>query len=118
LASEVIQTFKNVFANYQALTILVTIALAFIGLVAKYVNDLRLAKRKERLELASLRLNKFYGPLYVSTKAGIMAFDALHKRLGRSHIFEDRFHPDDEAFREWKIWLVNVFMPSTIFVRI
>jgi hypothetical protein len=93
----------------------VTIALGFIGLAGTYLYNLRLARRKDRLELINLQLNQFYGPLYVSTVVGAIAFDALRRKLRRELIFANRFQPDPEGLREWKIWLPNVFLPLNEF---
>jgi hypothetical protein len=101
--------------NLQLVSILVTIALGLIGLSGTYLYNLRLARRKDRLELINLQLKQFYGPLYVSTQVGAMAAAALQLKLGRKEIFPNRSRPDDEALREWKIWLPNVFMPLNEF---
>lgn len=101
--------------NVQWAAILATILLAVIGLVAKYFYDLRLAKRKDRLDLVNRQLNDFYGPLYISTKASVRAIDALKNRLGQSAIFVDRNHPTERELEEWKIWLPSVLMPFNEF---
>ena len=44
------------------------------------------------------------------TQVSSIAIQALRIRLGRNQI-PDRLQPDAEAFREWKIWSTNVFMP-------
>jgi hypothetical protein len=93
------------------ISILVTIALSLIGLAATYANSIRLDKRRERLALVDQRLNEFYGPLYVSTIAGAMAFDALQQKLGSRPIYRDREKNSPEVFNEWRIWLAHVFMP-------
>ncbi len=97
--------------NLALISLLVTIALAIVGFIVTYLNSLRLEKRKERLALVDLRLNEFYGPLYVATRAGAIVFAALRKKLSRDEVFPNRREPDPKAFSEWKIWLVNVFMP-------
>jgi hypothetical protein len=48
----------------------------------------------------------------VATRAGAIVFAALRKKLRREEgVLFNRRDPDPEAFSEWKIWLVNVFMP-------
>jgi hypothetical protein len=101
--------------SLQLLSILVTIAIALAGFGVTYLNQLRLARRREYLDLVNLRLNEFYGPLYVSSNASAIAFDALRRKLGRDHVFADRSHPDEPALREWKIWLTEVLMPLNEF---
>jgi hypothetical protein len=44
-------------------TVIVTVAPAFAGCLATYLNGLRLAQRQARLARVSLRLRQFYGPL-------------------------------------------------------
>jgi hypothetical protein len=101
--------------NIQALSIAVTVVLAFVGLVGKYVYDLRLARRKDALELVNRRLNEFYGPLYVSSKAGRVAISALCSRLGQEHVFVNRSAPAEYELNEWKIWLPAVLTPINEF---
>src|SRR6185295_15457228 len=101
--------------SLQLLSILVTIALALIGLMVTYIIQLRLARRKEYLDLVNLRLNEFYGPLYVSSEASVIAFDALRLKLGRDYVFLNRSRPDEREFSEWKIWLPQVLMPLNDF---
>lgn len=48
----------------------------------------------------------------MATRAGAIVFAALRKKLRREEgVLFNRRDPDPEAFSEWKIWLVNVFMP-------
>jgi hypothetical protein len=46
------------------ITISVTILLAFSGYIAKYLNDLRVAQRKDRLERVNQQMRDLYGPLF------------------------------------------------------
>ena len=93
--------------------VVVTVALAFIGYLATYLNNLRLARRRERLELVNAQLNELYGPLYVLTYTGKVAFDALcYKRIrkGERHVDEDAPRtPEDVS--EWRVWVECVFVP-------
>ena len=70
-------------------SIIVTVALAFIGYFATYFNNLRIAQRKDRLDLVNRQLYDFYGPLYVSAKVGQIAFQAflLKNNLPQNFIF-------------------------------
>ncbi len=100
-------------AGSSLLPLAVTIGLAFAGYVAAYLNNLRLSRRKERLNLVSARLNELYGPLYVLTHAGKAAFDALCLKRERSG---ERFVDSDaprsaEDKSEWRIWVETVFLP-------
>jgi len=44
-------------------TLLVTVTLALIGFLVKYINDLAIARRKDKLERVNLQLKNLYGPL-------------------------------------------------------
>ena len=100
--------------NIEITSLVITVILAFIGYLITYWNNLRLSKRKERLDLINKRLNEFYGPLYISSQAGKIAYKALLMKLNRESIFEvtdTNPPPDDEVLAEWRIWLQDVFMP-------
>lgn len=98
----------------EAISLIVTVALAFLGYLVTYLNNLRLTKRKERLELINKRINEFYGPLYIASKAGKIAYKALLLKLGKNEVFgvlgKDP-PPDEKDLAEWRVWLKNVFMP-------
>ncbi len=70
-----------------------TIMLALIGYAVTYFNNLRLARRKERLELVNNQINDFYGPLFIASEAGDIAFTALQKKLGGKYVFANRDVP-------------------------
>jgi hypothetical protein len=94
----------------------VTVALAFVGYLATYVNNVALARRRERLELVSKQLNEFYGPLYLSSKASAIAYQALKKKLGI--VAKDGFAPDASGdtptMKEWRLWVTEVLMPMNL----
>lgn len=99
----------------ELLPIIVTIGVAFIGYIATYLNDLRLSKRKERLELIEKRINEFYGPLYISNMAGKTAYLTLLKKLGKKQVFDETDPPDEKQLKEWRIWSETVFKPLNNF---
>jgi hypothetical protein len=99
------------------LAIVASIVLGVVSLFGKYAYDLRLARRKDALELVNRRLNEFYGPLYVSSRAGRLAFDALKQRLGQDCVFKDRAVPTKGELEEWKVWLPSVLMPINEFME-
>lgn len=101
--------------NLQTVSIIVTILLAAVGLVGKYAYDLRLARRKDTLELVNKQLNEFYGPLFVATQAGAIAAEALRKKLGQKAVFVNRQLPTAAELAEWRVWLPNVLMPINDF---
>lgn len=97
------------------IALVVTIALAFIGYVAAYLNGLRLAQRGERLTRINRQLSDFYGPLFALTEANSRAFAAFAQRNvrpdGRSP-FDHEDPPTEEELAEWRLWVTTVFLPN------
>jgi hypothetical protein len=94
-------------------SLIVTIALAFLGYGAAHLNDLLAARRRERLDLVTRRLNDFYGPLYVAAKSSEIAFKAFMLKVGatRHSVFDPKAPHDSPVMREWRIWVREVLMP-------
>ncbi|MFI6896695.1 hypothetical protein ACIBM4_21550 [Streptomyces sp. NPDC050256] len=97
------------------ITVVVTIALAFTGYAATYLNGLRLAQRQERLARLNRQLSDFYGPLFSLTEANSRIFGAFMERNarpdGRSP-FVHAIPPSDEELAEWRLWVTTVFLPN------
>jgi hypothetical protein len=93
------------------IALIVTVTLALIGYLATYLNNVLVARRRERLDLVNKQISTFYGPLYVVATVGATAYNALITKLGR----ENDPHLDqplsDSEFREWRLWVMYVFMP-------
>jgi hypothetical protein len=86
---------------------ILTIILAFIGYLATFLSARMLARRKDELELVNKRLNEFYGPLYVASQAGNIAYQSLLKKQGKTQC-----HPiTDEEMKDWILWMTTIFMP-------
>ena len=66
-----------------------------------------LARRKDKLELVNRRLNEFYGPLYVASQAGNIAYRSLLKKQGKTQSFPIL----DSEMKEWMLWMTTIFMP-------
>ena len=73
----------------QIVSLVITVILALTGYIATYANNLRLARRKERLDLINKRIDEFYGPLYVASQAGYIAWRALLDKYKREGLFFD-----------------------------
>jgi hypothetical protein len=103
--------------NIDTVTLIITVLLAFAGYVITYLNSLRLAKRKERLDLINKRINEFYGPLYVASRAGEIAYKTLLFKVDKERVFGrgDNLPPDEKTLTEWRIWLQKVFTPLNEF---
>ena len=93
--------------------LIVTIALALLGYFATYLNNLRLAKRADKLKFVTAQIDELYGPLYVITQTGQILFQALlFKGIKKNRLTESEDSPDsaDEA-SDWRIWVQEVFQP-------
>jgi hypothetical protein len=86
---------------------ILTIVLAFAGYLVTFLSARVLALRKDKLDLVNKRLNEFYGPLYVASEAGNIAYRSLLKKQGKEQSFPIR----DEEMKEWKLWMTTIFMP-------
>ena len=84
-----------------------TIVLAFIGYLATFTSARMLARRRDKLDLVNKRLNEFYGPLYVASQAGNIAYRTLLNKQGKTQC-----HPIlDDEMKEWVLWMKTIFMP-------
>jgi hypothetical protein len=84
-----------------------TVLLAFIGYLATFLSARMLARRKDKLELVNRRLNEFYGPLYVASQAGNIAYRSLLTKQGKTQSFPIL----DSEMKEWVLWMTTIFMP-------
>lgn len=84
-----------------------TLILAFIGYLVTFWITHVMARRADHLRLVDQRLNQFYGPLYVATVAGNIAYQSLLKKQGKAHCHPIR----DEDLKEWALWMTTIFMP-------
>src|SRR5579863_2057191 len=94
-------------SNSMQSATLLTILLAFVGYLVTFWITRLMARRSDRLRLVDLRLNEFYGPLYVATIAGNTAYQTLLKRQGKTQCHSIR----DEDLKEWTLWMTTIFMP-------
>jgi hypothetical protein len=100
--------------NIQIITLIGTIIAAFVGAMATYINSRINARKRDQLDLVNKRLNEFYGPLFVATQAGRIAYESLLKKLGNEsgfHFDEEDKVPSQKEIDEWYIWVKSVFMP-------
>jgi hypothetical protein len=86
---------------------MLTIVLAFAGYLVTFLSTRMLARRQDKLRLVNQRLNEFYGPLYVASKAGHIAYRSLLTRQGKT-----QSEPIlDSEMKEWVLWMTTIFMP-------
>ncbi len=65
-------------------TATLTIIFAFAGYLVTFLSTRMLARRQDKLRLVNMRLNEFYGPLYVASQAGNIAYNSLLNRQGKN----------------------------------
>ena len=84
-----------------------TIILAFAGYLVTFLITRMMARRADRLRLVNERLNDFYGPLYIASQAGNIAYRSLLSRQGKM-----QSEPIlDTEMKEWILWMTTIFMP-------
>ena len=107
------------------ITISVTLLVAFSGYLAKYLNDLRIAQRKDRLERVNQQLRDLYGPLFSLIKAATITWEGFREKYCSRDDFQVDGHvvgggegswrgimpQSEETKRIWRHWMQNVFMP-------
>jgi hypothetical protein len=86
---------------------ILTIILAFAGYLITFLTSRVSGRRAARLRLVDQRLNEFYGPLYVATVAGNIAYKTLLDKQGKKQCHPIR----DEDLKEWMLWMTTIFMP-------
>ncbi len=87
--------------------VVLTVLLAFAGYLVTFTFTQMMARRADRLKLVNQQLNEFYGPLYVATVAGNIAYRALLEKQGKKTCHPIR----DEEMKEWVLWMTTIFMP-------
>jgi hypothetical protein len=86
---------------------ILTVILAFAGYLVTFLSTRMLERRRDKLDLVNKRLNEFYGPLYVASQAGNIAYRSLLKKQGKTQCHPIR----DEEMKEWVLWMTTIFMP-------
>jgi len=84
-----------------------TVVLAFAGYLVTFLSSRMLARRTDMLKLVNMRLNEFYGPLFVASQAGNIAYRSLLNKQGKT-----QSEPIlDAEMKEWVLWMTTIFMP-------
>jgi hypothetical protein len=86
---------------------ILTVILAFASYLVTFLSARMLAQRRDKLKLVNKRLNEFYGPLYVASQAGHIAYRSLLNKQGKTQSFPIL----DEEMKEWTLWMTTIFMP-------
>src|SRR5215472_6268905 len=87
--------------------VVLTVLVALTGYVITSLSTHILARRRDKLDLVNKRLNEFYGPLYVASEAGNIAYRSLLDKQGKMQSEPIR----DEDLKEWILWMRTVFIP-------
>jgi hypothetical protein len=93
----------------STITLAVSIILAGAGYLATYVINLRLARRKDRLDRINRQLSDFYGPLHALIEASNRAWAELLIKIGNP--ISERMTFSAETITTWRLWMNHVFMP-------
>ena len=75
------------------ITLSVSIFLAILGYIAKYLNDLNITRMKERLERVNQQLRDLYGPLYALNHVSSSTWDAFVERYCNNEEFRTPSNP-------------------------
>jgi len=94
-------------SELNAVILLLTIVLAFVGYLVTFLSNRVMARHADRLRLVNQRINEFYGPLYVATLAGNIAYKSLLKKQNKTQCHPIR----EEDLKEWVLWVTTIFMP-------
>lgn len=86
---------------------ILTVILALGGYLITSISNHMLARRRDKLDLVNKRINEFYGPLYVASEAGNIAYRSLLNRQGK--VKSDPIL--DSEMKEWTLWMNTIFMP-------
>ena len=86
---------------------ILTILVAFAGYAITFFSAHMLARRRDKLDLVNKRINEFYGPLYVASQAGNIAYRSLLKKQGKI-----QSEPiTDAELKDWVLWMRTIFIP-------
>jgi len=88
----------------EILSLSITLLLAITGYLVTYLNNLRIARRKDRLELINSQINKLYGPLYIITRTNSETFHAFRKSQPDGLI--------DTSKPEWREYVRTIIIPQ------
>jgi len=86
---------------------IVTLILAFFGYLVTFLSARMVERRRNKLDLVNKRLNEFYGPLYVASQAGNIAYRSLLKKQGKTQSYPIL----DSEMKEWVLWMTTIFIP-------
>jgi hypothetical protein len=87
--------------------LVLTVLVAFAGYAITFLSAHMLARRRDKLDLVNKRLNELYGPLYVASEAGNIAYRSLLTKQGKTQSEPIR----EQDLKEWVLWMRTIFIP-------
>lgn len=100
------------------ITLSVTIILAFAGYFVKYINDIVISRRKDRLDRINLQLKNLYGILYAVDQSSSIVWNAFRSKYRvRIPYFATDSPPTKEEEEIWRLWILEVFMPLNLIME-
>lgn len=82
------------------------------GYFLTYLNNLKLARRNDRLTRVNRRLSDFYGPLLALISSREASWNAFGARYGpQGSFWMDTPVPAREEAEAWRLWMTPQFMP-------
>ena len=104
-------------ATLQAISIITTVVLAFVGYMVTYFNNIRIENRKAQVKFVSDQVQYLYGPLFSLSHASDQAWIAFRSRCrpGGSFFGDPRKPPPTpQELEQWRLWMSEVFMPINL----
>ncbi len=97
------------------ITTITTVLLVFIGYFLKYFNDLKIARRKDKLNRINRQLKELYGPLLTLTSSSNATWKEFRKKYRKDTegYFDEKNPPTEEEKEIWRNWISSVFYPNT-----
>lgn len=93
-------------------TLIVTIVLAMTGYGFTYWYNLKIARRKDRLDIVNRQLMEFYGPLFALAETEeIVYMEFRTKYRNETSYFTGSPPPTKNDLCMWRLWMKEVFMP-------
>jgi hypothetical protein len=98
-----------------ALSLGIPALVAVAGYLITYRNNLRLNRRKDRLDRVTRQLSDLYGPLFARASASNATWLMFRQqyRPGGSFWGKPGPPPTPEEASAWRLWISTVFMPLT-----
>ena len=101
--------------NKFIITTIITVVLAFVGYLAKYANDIKIANRKDKLERVNRQLKELYGPLLSLLSSSNSSWNKFRNsyRKNAGAYFDPNDPPTEREKEIWRNWMQTVFIPNT-----